>query len=267
MQMQLKQERCVASSTTNKQSLAGIFAAVTCSMMAAGALAQAGETVSMTNSDNSKTNIYVSGPADAKAGVLIVHDWFGLTDFTKESADRLGKDGYRVIAVDLYDGQSATTHEQAKVLSTDLDRGKAQTVIQEALKQLNSNQRATAVVGYSLGAAIVLRAAAENPEDVRAAAVIYGGSFDKVSDESLATIGPVLTITGSADTWSYPEQITLEKRMHGMGRPLEAYVYPGADHAFAQPFYNGGDTYDPMATLAMRNVLDGFLERHLGSAM
>ncbi|CAH0476358.1 unnamed protein product [Peronospora belbahrii] len=51
------------------------------------------------------TNIYVTGPASAKAGVIAYPDFYGLdSGRTKADADTLGKLGYAVVVVDLSDG-------------------------------------------------------------------------------------------------------------------------------------------------------------------
>ena len=210
---------------------------------------------------------FAAGPEDSDVGVLILHDWFGVSDLTRESVARLGQKGVRAIAIDLYDGQSAETHEAANKLSSGLDPDAAQAAVRAGLSALGAGQKPVAVVGYSMGGRIALRAASENPDLVTAVAVIYGGGFDGTSDEMLGQAGPILAVTGSADEWSYPEHAGLEKRVRGLGRPMEIYVYPGADHAFAQPLYNGGKSYDQNATDAMRNVLDDFLRRHLGGTL
>jgi dienelactone hydrolase len=72
--------------------------------------------VALRTGPDTSIRAYAAGPGDAKAGVLILHDYFGVSEFTKASADRLAGLGYRVIAVDLYGGRSATAHEQARQL-------------------------------------------------------------------------------------------------------------------------------------------------------
>ncbi|MEM7222318.1 MAG: alpha/beta fold hydrolase [Pseudomonadota bacterium] len=210
---------------------------------------------------------FAAGPERSDTAVLILHDWFGVSDFTREAVARPGQKGVRSIAVDLYRGQTAQTHDEAQALSSGLDPDWAQTAVRAGLKALGAGERPVAVVGYSMGGRIALRAAAENPGLFTAAAVIYGGGFDGIDDARLAEAGPILAVTGSADGWSVPEHAGLEKRLRGLGRDLEIYVYPGADHAFAQPLYNGGQSYDVDATKAMRNVLDDFLGRHLGGTL
>ena len=53
---------------------------------------------------------------------MVVHDYFGISDATKQSVERLGALGYRSVAVDLYGGKSATSHEGAVQLMQFLDR-------------------------------------------------------------------------------------------------------------------------------------------------
>ena len=59
------------------------------------------------------------------SGVVMIHEWWGLNDNIKKMADILASHGYVVLAVDLYDGNVATTSEEARQLiaSYDLQRG------------------------------------------------------------------------------------------------------------------------------------------------
>jgi dienelactone hydrolase len=43
----------------------------------------------------------------------------------------------------------------------------------------------------------------------------------------------------------------------------EVYLYPGADHAFAQPLFNAGRTYDPVAAEVAWRLSEDFLKRRL----
>jgi dienelactone hydrolase len=68
-----------------------------------------GSFVTLKQSDGSEFRAFVAGPADGKVAVLIVHDYFGISDATKESVKHFGALGYRSVAVDLYGGKSAST--------------------------------------------------------------------------------------------------------------------------------------------------------------
>jgi carboxymethylenebutenolidase len=220
--------------------------------------------ISIEAGDGTKLNLYVAGPDDAKTGVLIVHDWFGVSDFTKASVNRLSAMGIKTIAVDLYGGKSAKTHEEAGVLSGALDADAAQKALQSDLKELSQDQQKIAIIGYSMGGSIALRAATENRDVVTASAIMYGSGFEEIDDAALKGAGPILTVVGSGDDWSYPQHVAFMERMRSLDHNIEAYVYPGVDHAFAQPLYKAGEAYDASATDAMHNVLDAFLSHHLG---
>src|SRR5207245_219077 len=49
-------------------------------------------------------------------GVLVLHAWWGLTDFFKGLSDRLANAGFIAFAPDLYRGATASTRDEAKKL-------------------------------------------------------------------------------------------------------------------------------------------------------
>jgi carboxymethylenebutenolidase len=49
-------------------------------------------------------------------GVIMIHEWWGLNDHIKNMADELSKEGYAVLAVDLYNGNVATSPDEAMSL-------------------------------------------------------------------------------------------------------------------------------------------------------
>jgi carboxymethylenebutenolidase len=51
-------------------------------------------------------------------GVVMVHEWWGLNDHIKNMADELSKEGYAVLAVDLYNGKVASSPDEAMSLVT-----------------------------------------------------------------------------------------------------------------------------------------------------
>src|SRR4029434_10502726 len=51
--------------------------------------AQNGSFIPLKQGDGREFRAFVAGPADAKAAVLVVHDYFGISDATKQSVQRL----------------------------------------------------------------------------------------------------------------------------------------------------------------------------------
>lgn len=223
-----------------------------------------GSFISIELSDGTEFRAYSSGPENADAGVLIVHDWFGISEFTKESVERLGSLGYNVIAVDLYRGISATTHKEAGKLMGGLDREEIDDILQSGLNYLKRPGRKLVTIGFSMGGLESLNANLNDPESVNGTVIIYGGDFDKINSERLEKLkSPVLTITGSEDSWSLPSSTNFLDIMIQEGKSSELYVYPGARHAYAQPLYNEGKNYDEEATRITWLLVEDFLKRVL----
>jgi len=204
-----------------------------------------------------------AGPEDAPIGILLVHDWFGMTPFTRETVTRLAVGGYKVIAVDLYNGKSATTHQEAQTLMDALDWAEVGLQLRAAIEQLAASGRKIVTLGFSMGGAPAFNAALANPEQVAGCAIIYGGL--SANEAQLARWpGELLLIAGSLDDWAVASAEKVRMQLADVGRAAEYYLYPNADHAFAQPLYNGGKNYDEEATKMMWLILQHFLARLVG---
>jgi len=222
------------------------------------------EFISIKQSDGTEFRAFAAGPDGASTGILLVHDWFGISDFTKESVNRLGSLGYRVLAVDLYKGSSAKTHAKAGELMGKLLRKETDDILQSGLNYLKQPDRKIITIGFSMGGMESLNANLNDPGSVNGTIIVYGGGFDRLSTESLQSLkSPILTITGSQDGWSLPASTTFLDNMIKAGKASELYVYPGADHAYAQPLYNEGKNYDAEATRITWLLIEDFLNREL----
>lgn len=204
---------------------------------------------------------YVAGPQDSSECVVLVHDWFGVSPFYKEAADRLAKQGYCVVAVDLYEGRAANTHEEAQALLEKLDSNVAGEKIDAAIRSLDDRPRKIAVMGFSMGTRHALAAALRN-KSVRAT-VLWYGETTKDSERLRALCGPVLLVAGSKDGSALEDSSAFAKAADAAGIGAEIYVYPGAVHAFAQPLFNQGKTYDAVAAEAAWRLTEDFLSRRL----
>lgn len=227
--------------------------------------AQAIQEVELTSATNEPVRALVAGPADAEAAVLLLHDWFGVTDATRDALTRLAALGYRGMALDLYDGDSATTHKRAGELSGALVAEEVRAKLEAGIAALRAEGFTTiGTLGFSMGGNPAFSAARMGGEGIGAAAVVYGGGMESLSDDELAGLGfPLLLVTGSDDAWPMTTVETLLPRMNALGAALEVYVYPRARHGFAQPLYAGGDNLDPLAIEATWRMLEGFFERNL----
>jgi dienelactone hydrolase len=101
-----------------------------------------------------------------------------------------------------------------------------------------------------------------DPASFSATVLIYAGDYDKIEKSKIETLkSPVLAITGSLDKWA------VESALHFFtserDKSLELYIYPGADHGYAQPFFLNGKNYNAEATRMTWKLTEDFLSRHL----
>ena len=191
-----------------------------------------------------------------------MHDYFGITNATKESVERLGALGYRTIAVDLYKGKSATSNDSAEFLMNGKDSSETAHILQAGIKYLQKPGRKLAAIGFSAGGIDAMNATLMEPELFKATIIVYGGNYDKIDKSRLAKLhNPVLAITGSLDKW--PMQAALNFLENEKDKSLEFHVYPGADHGYAQPLFNEGKNYNAEATRVTWMLIDDFLFRNI----
>ena len=218
--------------------------------------------VSLRTASSEAFTAYVAGPAESSRGIVVIHDWFGISPFYTEAAEKLASQGYRVIAVDLYNGHRATTHAEAGTLLGTVDNELAGRKIDAAIKWLGERPRKVAAMGFSMGAKHALAAALRNKSVT--ATVLWYGETTRDPSKLQALGGPALLIVGSADGPSAAEDaLAFSKAADAAGAGAEVYIYPGAAHAFAQPLFNQGRTYDPVAAEVAWRVSEDFLKRRL----
>jgi len=169
------------------------------------------------------------------AGVLLLHAWWGLTDFFKTLADRLAAEGFVVLAPDLYNGETASSIEEAERLSqqfeSDSDRMIAQ--IDSAIDFLTVHPAVTSdglgLVGFSMGANWGLYTAHHQPEAIAAVVVFYGTYGGNLSQMRADFQGHF----AQNDDFEPLEGVAqFEKTLVDMGLETNLFIYEGAGHWF-----------------------------------
>jgi carboxymethylenebutenolidase len=220
--------------------------------------------IRLKESDGREIRAFVAGPADAKAGVLLVHDYLGISDATEHAVERLGGMGYLALAIDLYGGKSTTSHDEAVKLMESMDRNTVAAALQVGLNYLKQPGRKLATIGFSMGGREALNANLNDPDAVSATVMVYGFGFDAIETKQLQKLeGPVLVISGAEDNGALDAAIHFLSNMKDAKRACELFVYPGVDHGYAQPLFNGGKNFSLEAVRATWVVVDDFLREHL----
>jgi carboxymethylenebutenolidase len=221
-----------------------------------------GSFISLKQSDGREIRAFAAGSENATAAILVVHDYFGISTATEQAVEHLGALGYRALAIDLYDGRSATNNEQATKLMQALDRNVTDRILQAGLDYLKRPGRKIATIGFSMGGLESLNANLNDPEAVSATVIIYGFGFDKIDKARLEKLrSPVLVIAGSLDLGATDAAVHFLSVMKDAKRPYELLVYPDVDHGYAQPLFNEGKNYNKEAVHATWVLVDYFLEK------
>lgn len=195
-----------------------------------------------------QTTGYLAKPSDEGTypAVVMIHEWWGLNDNIKEMAEKLASHGYVVLAVDLYNGQVATTSQEARKLIGSFDQADGIENMNAAVSflQKNYNPEKIGSIGWCFGGGQSLNLALNN--DHLDATVMYYGSPVTDPDELSSITWPLLGIFAEKDSGIPPEKVAqFETALEEAGVENEITIYPGVDHAFANP---SGDRYSPDAS-------------------
>lgn len=200
-------------------------------------------------------------------GVVMIHENKGLNDNIKNMANILAKEGYVILAVDLFNGEVTTDQKRAAEITQSIrdNPDAAITNLKSAVKYLTSlpnvNPEKIASLGWCFGGQQSLQLALNSEEHPLAATVIYYGRL--VTDpETLSKIKwPVLGIFGDQDQ-SIPVTTVeqFEEALTKNGITNEIYIYKGVGHAFANP---SGDNYAPNETKGAWHKTLSFLNKYL----
>ena len=177
----------------------------------------------------------------ARPAILVIHEWWGLNDYSKMRARELAKLGYIAMALDMYgDGKQADNPELAGQLATPFyaDPQMAKRRFDAALAKLKTysqtNANSVGAIGYCFGGTQVLNMA-NLGEDLKAVVSFHGG-LQVVQPDKSTLKADVLVCHGGADPFVPQEQVDqFRKQMDSIGAHYTFKVYEGSTHAFTNP--------------------------------
>ena len=173
--------------------------------------------------------------------VVVVPEWWGMTDYPKMRARELAKLGYIAIAADMYgNGAIASNPDDAGKWAMPFYKNPqlAKSRIDAALAKVKSYAQAdstkVAAIGYCFGGAMVLNTArlGENFNGV----VSFHGNLVGVPADKKLLKAKVLVCHGADDKFVPQAEVDkFKKQMDSIGAAYTFKVYPGATHAFTNP--------------------------------
>lgn len=178
----------------------------------------------------------------AKAGVIVVHEWWGLNQYAKDRARMLAEEGYTAIAVDMYGhGKVADHPKDAKgFMEAALADPEKMSARFNAAKMILKEQGSVDPerlygMGYCFGGNVVLNQARAG-NDLAGVASFHGNLNAAVQAEVGDIKARVLVAHGGADPFVPVEQVTgFVQEMVNLGADLTFLNYPKAKHSFTNP--------------------------------
>ena len=212
--------------------------------------------------------VYPSATTGKKLpAVVMIHENKGLNDYIKSMANTLAREGYVVLAVDLFKGQVAQTSQQAQQLASFARSNSTSTIsnLQAAVNYVSSlpfvDSTKIASIGWCFGGGQSLQLALRSEQHPLVATILYYGTPLVTDKQQLSKIKwPVLGIFGDKDQANpLPMIDSFKAALDADGITNQIQIYKGLGHAFANP---SGANYAPNETVdAWQKTLE-FLKRY-----
>jgi dienelactone hydrolase len=214
-----------------------------------------------------------------RPGILVIPEWWGLSDYIRSRAKQLAEMGYIAMAVDMYgNAQTADNPQRAQELSTPFykDPNLAKTRLDAALVKLKSYAQTDtadiAAIGYCFGGYVVINAA-KLGSDLKGVVSFHGGLSGAPANKDLLK-AKILVCHGEKDNFVPPAEVNaFKKQMDSIGADYTFKVYPNSTHAFTNPIadewgkkFNMPVAYNAAADTASWNDMKAFFSKIFGSA-
>lgn len=203
----------------------------------------------------SKTINYTQGKTDLQGwlavptgvpgkvpGVLVVHDWMGVAEYSKSRADQLAGMGYVALVADIYGAEVRPANpkeaaEQAGIYKADraLYRQRLLAGLAELKKQPNVDPDRMVAIGYCFGGTGVLELARAGA-DVKGVVSFHGGLDSPTPADGKNIKCKVLIQHGADDPFVPAEGIAaMVAEFNSAKVDWQMNTYSGAVHSFTHP--------------------------------
>src|ERR1700742_3159636 len=194
-----------------------------------------GTSISFKRPDGKDASGYLANASGGNApGVVVIQEWWGLSDQIKGLCDRFALAGFDALAPDLYAGKVVPYHDTdaagREMNSLDFMDATTQTV-RGAAQYLGKTGVKVGLTGFCLGGAVTIIGATKIPE-LTAGVVFYGIPPEQAAKPADVRI-PLQAHFASKDDWCTPAAVdAFEKGMKAAGKSFDIHRYD-ANHGFA----------------------------------
>jgi carboxymethylenebutenolidase len=173
-------------------------------------------------------------------GIIMVHEWWGLSADIAAMADRLAREGFAVLAVDAYRGKLAQTAQEAGALRNGTPPAQIAADMDAAYRWLATQPSVDGsrmgATGFCFGGAQAMLLGTRQP-GVSAVVTLYGTGLIQKEEElgALGKTGAVLGIFGDKDAGIPPAQRQgFKDALASRNVRYAESVYTGVGHAFVK---------------------------------
>ena len=187
--------------------------------------------------------VYDDASKAKRPGIVVVHEWWGITKHVHDEARRFAGQGYTAFIADMYgEGKTADNPKDAGALAGAVGKDPAamQSRFVAAKDMLSKHATVDASTigasGYCFGGSVVLDMARAGVDLKGVAAFHAGLGAAGAAAEAGKVKAKVLVLNGEADPFIKPESVDAFKKEMDAAKVDYRYLnYPGAVHAFTNP--------------------------------
>jgi len=201
-------------------------------------------TITATDGAGTFDAFLVRAPESPAGVVVLIQEIFGVNDSMKETARQVADLGFHVLAPDLFwrlqpgidlTDKTEAEWKQALDLMNRFDQAKGVEDLKAtiaAARRLEGSNGQVGTMGYCLGGRLAMMMALESDVDVNIS--YYGVGLDGLIGGLERVGAPLLLHIAGEDKFFPPEGRARVVEAAKSHPNVHAYVYPGADHAFAR---------------------------------
>jgi dienelactone hydrolase len=177
-----------------------------------------------------------------RPGIVVVHEWWGITKHVRDSARQLAGMGYTAFVADMFgDGKTADNPKDAGALSgavrknTPVQLSRFNAARAQLAKHSTVDAKRIGAVGYCFGGSVVLDMARAGV-DLAGVAAFHAGLGTQQPAAPGKVKAKVLVLNGADDPFIKPDSVEAFKKEMDAAKVDYRYLnYPGAVHAFTSP--------------------------------
>lgn len=198
------------------------------------------------------------------SGIVLIHDWWGVTEDIRQLSNYLAQMGYYVIVPDLFGGQTASTPKQAIRLFDEHEKGAFERV-NAALSVLETHSQSNhkvAAIGVGMGGSLAFEAAIKRPD--LEASIAFSGFPQRYLKQFKNANTPILAFFGSEEPYTKPVVIkAMEKVLQDskLAKHHKVKIVDGIGHEFFSRSLS--ESQQHAVRRALNQTLD-FLEDNIG---